>query len=630
MAEPLEQGLLQPSAPADSLLAPAEEAPSSRMAAMTDAVINRVHESLGLTYPSAVDPTQQIPDTDFDDQARKVTENFKGQEAKRAATFHADIVPTPDPDSGVDALAITRNAVNFMFHDPMALAGVTWDKEHINWSLATVRDMVADHPYRAGLAAASTLAPLAAGGYRLMKAGAMADIAVDDLMLSGLVDDAASYNKLTASGKKLVQGQAQQVGKLKALRSAVADGSASASDRAQLNFYEAFGNTYLDAHTNAELNPAGTIAQWQEKAKSLTSGKAVNDMMEMTRNVKVEKEPRVLLAIKDPARLSDLSPAAREFTLAFGAEGRAEQASMLDSGFIDEETAKKVGDIWFSTLRKDSPLFNEGSTTDRLSLVRRNSAESAADKGRLQVINLPRTASPHMFSRALDEEGVTSLIKRQRASEHLLKGKSEPALKLLDHPDDAEAVNLIKSGRPDEAAKKLEEMSGGFIESDPQELVAHSLLQQKLLHLNYKTLRDVAMNPAITKTREEFEAMSPSVRKFMVPLDRMENSSVLRRMVAKSQGKATVEELGYVHSNIFNELGGTIKKDVAGGAVDWLKALTAIHKTAKTAINPFSHGQNVMGNGVFLSMAGFHPWEPENFQFLRTGSKAVGDWHQAL
>ena len=598
MAEPLEPGLLQPSAPADSLLAPAEEALSSRMATMTDSVIGRVHEALGLTYPSAVDPMQQIPDTDFDDQARKVTENFKGQEAKRAATFHADVVPPPDPDSGVDTLAITRNAVNFMFHDPMALAGVTWDTEHVNWSLATIRDMVADHPYRAGLAAAGTLAPLAAGGYRLMKAGAIADIAVDDLMLAGLVDDTASYSKLTAQGKKLIQGQAQQVGKLKALRSAVADGSASASDRAQLNFYEAFGNTYLDAHTNAELNPAGTISQWQEKAKTLTSGKAVNDMMEMASNVKPDEGTKVLHALKDPARLSDLSPGAREFTLAFGAEGRAEQAAMLDSGFIDEETAKKVGDIWFSTLRKDSLLFNEGAATNRLSLVRRISTESAADKGRLQVINIPRTSSPHLLSRSLDEEGVTSLIKRQRASEHLLKGKSDAALKLLDHPDDAEAVNLIKSGRADEAAKKLEEMSGGFIESDPQELVARSLLQQKLLHLNYKTLRDVAMNPAITKTREEYEAMSPSIRKFMVPLDRMENSSVLRRMVAKSQGKATVEELGYVHSNLFNELGGMIKKEAASGAVDWLKALTAIHKTSKCVIA----GTRILTNKGYLKI----------------------------
>src|SRR3990172_9776286 len=115
-------------AESDSLLSVNTENTSPNFAEMQDAVISRVRESLGLSYPSAIDPTIQVPDTDFDDQARQVTENFKAQEAKKAAVFHRDIVPTPDPDSGVDMLSITRNAFNFALHDPAALLGMTWDR----------------------------------------------------------------------------------------------------------------------------------------------------------------------------------------------------------------------------------------------------------------------------------------------------------------------------------------------------------------------------------------------------------------------------------------------------------------------------------------------------------------------
>ena len=620
MADPVDTGLLQPQ--------PAEDS-DPRMAAMNESVIGKIRETMGLSYPSAVNPTVQVPDTDFDATARAVSDNHKAQEAKRQAVFHRDIVPPPaDPEMTQGQFPILRNFANFMFHDPMALMGVTWDKDGVHGRLNTARDMITDHPWRAGLAAASTFAPIAAGVSRFVKAGAAAEVGANDLLLAGLIDSPEEYVNMSQKAKDIVQAQAQQVGNLRALRTAVENNSASTMDKAKLNFYEAMGNTYLDAHTNAEIQPGGTLATWNQKAKELTSGRAVNDLMELAGNVKKEEGTKVLLSLKDPARLSDLSPEARELSLALGTEGRAEQASMLDSGFIDEDTAKKVGDIWFSTLRKDSPLFEEGATTDRLIQVRRNSAESAGEKGRLQVINLPRTASPHMFTRSMDEGEVTTLLKRQQAADYLLKGKKDAALKLLDHPDDAEAVGLVQAGNTEDAAKNLETLSKGFIESDPQEVVARSFLQQKLLHLNYKTLRDVAMNPAITKSQEEFEAMTPAMRRYMVPLDKMENSAVLRRMVAKAQGKATVDNLGYVHSKLFNELGGVIKKETTAGVVDWMKLLTAIHKTAKTSLNPFSHGQNTGGNGVFLSMAGFHPWEPENYSVLRTAWKSVGQWNQ--
>jgi hypothetical protein len=618
LADPVETGLLQQQ--------PAEAA-DPRMDAMKESVLGKVQEMMGLSYPSAVNPGVQVPDSDFDAIARTATENHKAQEAKRQAVFHRDVVPPPDPDSGVDSLSIMRNGANFLFHDPMALMGMTWDKDGVHERLDTARDMVVNHPWRAGLAAASTFAPIAAGASRLMKAGAAAEIGTSDLMMAGLVDSAEDYANMTQKGKDLVQAQAQQVGNLRALRTAVQNNTATTAERAKLNFYEAMGNTYLDAHTNAEMQPGGTMQAWNQQAKELTSGRALNDMMELAGNVKKDEGTKILLATKDPARLSDLSPEGREFALEFSAKARDRQAAMLDSGFIDDETAKKVGDMWFSTLRKDSPLFEEGASTDRLIQVRRNSAESAANNGRLQVINLPRTGSPHMFNRSMDEEGVTNLLKRQQAADYLLKGKKDAALNLLDHPDDADAVSLINSGKNAEAAKHLESMSGGFIESDPQELVARSMLQPELLHLNYKTIRDVAMNPAITKTQEEFEAMTPAMRRYMVPLDKMENSNVIRRMVAKSQGKATVDNLGYVHSKLFDEMGGIIKKETTAGAVDWMRLLTAIHKTAKTSLNPFSHGQNTGGNGVFLSMAGFHPWEPENFSLLRTAWKSVGEWH---
>lgn len=593
-----------------------------------DNIRQKLEVASGERIKSQVDPNVTFPDTDYDAQARAITEHYQAEQSNREAYFRSELQAPPIDPNAQAGLNLMRDVVNFGFHDELAAIGVDIGRNHLNWSLDNARDFWHEHPIRAGVAmvagygsaylsAAKRVGIMARGG----------DFAAEHLVERGLVDTVEHYNNLSQDAKQIIQGQAGNIADIASLRGKIKDGTATPVDKAKQAFRTAFGNAYLDTQAMEAAAPYSTLKSWQSRVEELTSGRGVNGMLDLADNVPKGEGTAILHALKDPSQMKGLSQEGKLFAMAYGEESRRIQKELVESGFLTQETADKVGDLWFSTMRKDSKLFEEGPTTAVHSIIKRRSIDPDV-AGSLRVVNIPRTASPHLLERSLDSDGVTSLIKRQRASEALEGGKTEAALRLLkDDPEAAPALELIKNNRLDEAKSILGK--DGFIESNPKDLVVKSMLQQKLLFENFKTLRDIATDPNLTKTFEEVEAMGSAAKAKYINLNRMDNAATLRRMIAKKLGKTEIPELGYVHESLFHALADATNKSTIGSGVGLLEIGTAMLKTMKTSANPFTHLQNVLGNAIFMHMAGYNAFDREGIGLLKTSWSAVNDWKTA-
>src|SRR5258706_742246 len=611
----------------------ADQGPSADLSptdvAAADSIRQKLQIASGEHIQSNVDPAVSFPDSEYDAQARAITEHYQAEAANKEAHFKSERqVPPTDPNAQA-GVELVRNSINILFHDELAAVGVEWGRDHLHAGLDVARDMWSEHPIRAAVALTPYAGPAFAASRRLgiIARGAEDAVGVDKLVEGGLVDSVEHYSALSEKSKTIVQGQANTIADIAALKGRIKDGTATPIDRAKAAFRQSFGNAYLDTQAMESAKPYSTLKSWQDRIEELTSGKAVTGMLDLADAVPKGEGTAILHALKDPSQMKGLSQDAKLFTMAYGTEARQMQQKLLDEGFLTQETADKIGDVWFSTLRKDSKIMEEGPTTSFHSIIKRKGTDPDVAQS-LRVVNVPRTATPHLMERSLDSDGWTSLIKRQRASQALAAGKSEVALRLIkDDPEAAPAIDLIKNDRHSEAQDFL--AKDGFIESNPKDLVVKSMLQQKLLFENFRTLRDVAMDPNLTKTFEEVQAMSSSTRARMVNLNRMDNAPTLKRMIAKKLGKADYENLGYVHDGLFNALADSTSQKTIGHGVSLLEIGTAMLKTMKTSANPFTHLQNVLGNAIFMHMAGYNPLSGESLGLLKQSWGAVNDWKAA-
>ena len=601
-----------------------------RLIKVAEAIDQEAKIASGQAIRSNADPTVVWPDNDFDAQARAVSEHYQAVEMQKEAQFASDHkVPSVEDEDTANGMEIMRNWVNFLAHDEMALLGFKWGKDNIEHRADIARNFIVDHPWRAGLAVAGASGPLFAGAKRIARVVKGADAAIDSgrLLERGLIDNIDEFEKLPDYAKKIVNGQADRIADIAETQAALKDGTATVSQQVRASFHSQFGNAYLDDQALERMSPFSTLKEWSTRTQDLVAGRTVTNMLDLADEVPAGEGTAILHALKDPSQMAGLSKTAKQFAIQYGNEARDMQRQLLDEGFIDQETADKIGEVWFSTLRQDSPLFEEGATTAVHSIIKRRTLDPDV-AGNLRVINIPRTGTAHLKERSLDSTQVTSLIKRQRASEALDTNKTDRALALLKNaPEEAEAVNLIKSGRVADAKKLL--AREGFIGSNPKDLVVKSLLQQKLLFENFRTLRDVALNPNLTKTFAEVEAMSSQTKRRMMSLDKLENAATIRRMVAKKTGKTNVDKLGYVHQSVFDALADVTNEQTIGSGVSLLEIGTAILKTMKTSANPFTHFQNIIGNGVFLHMAGFNILAPKNMALVKKSWTATSDWQAA-
>lgn len=560
----------------------------------------------GITLPTSDSllTGQQEPDDPFAQRQRDMSEYYQslaGQNISRS-----DMLPPKSPD--MNPLV---DVPNILFGDVMAAFGTTLDKEGLHYDLQTAKNFWAEHPVRAGTAVALNVLPGLALATKAHRASKFANVSDDVIRATGLVDEAVDLAKLGAKEKKLMRQQAYQITRDRELAQKIEAGTATRMDQVVNNLNKSIGNTYMEQMAMGESGEGaiGLTKAYSQRMQQIVNGETVSDLMNKLPDDKFGTP--LAKYFNDPRELNNLPKEVQPWAMAFREQATRVQQQGLKDGFITQETADRVGDVWFPTLRKGSELTDEGVTTSIFTVAKKG------EKGKAKMIAVPRTTSNNLLERTTTKEDLGGLLNRQEIAEALDRGDATQALKLVKKEKSPELIRAVEAGDTETALGIIGQ--GNFIDTVPQTLTVKGLMQQSMLQENFRFLRDVSMNSKYSKTPQEYAALSKSVQQKMRSLDELPNSSILRRMVGKSKGlNGAVDRLGYVHEDVFRELtsASTGQPAVAGGLVGFLDVLTAVHKTARTAGNPFSHGQNLWGNYGFLAMAGWNPFTKQNHDLI--------------
>jgi hypothetical protein len=339
-------------------------------------------------------------------------------------------------------------------------------------------------------------------------------------------------------------------------------------DRLQLSFYRNF------AHQYSKLSDPSSSAVHNLTLKEALDKKIQDEVIAPYVMTAPDETygPMIARYWLGDASLTDLPLEVRAWAKGMSHVIETKQAEMLADGFLSLAEYKKVGKRYVPLLEKGKDLSIGGPTQTLLTLK----------GGRPYISDIGRMES-------------TALFERTRG---------------LD-----EFVEMIKAEK---------------VITDPKVLTVRGLMESTLLHENYKHVRDVAIDArygldsagfakvvdkkGLNRAYDEWIPIFGDSKRPGIP-----GGERVRRMVAKAKG-VDPEDLGphYMSRQSFDSIfgpDGLIGQ--AREAAAWGSGMVRQYKTAKTAFNLYTQGQNIMGNIAFLSMRGMR---------FMTGADAGENW----
>lgn len=519
-----------------------------------------------------------------------------------------DFMPPTKLDPGHDIVEI-------MFGDSLASLGFSVDKKKLDWDLETAKDFWTEHPIRSLLATATTLVPTANVLTKPFRGAKAAGVGAETVAQMGLVDNVADFHALGRAEQKILQNQAYALTQNRALEEAVEAGVGSVKDQALYKFNKAFGNSYMEQTDPKLLVSART--QWIDGMRDVF--KDTEPTAEFLKRLPDDEGLGIKIAryFNDPGRIHDIPKKHRAIAMRMADELRTTQLTAVKEGMISPEEAAHVGEVWFSTVRKGTQR-DFGQVTTVLDKTK---------SGTTRVLTVPKTQSPNLLQREASAANIEEHLTKLDAAHALSTGSPETAIRLLkEKPGYQDAIDLINSGDHGAARRLL--TAGGEIDFRPSAITHGSVVHQKALLEAFRTVRDIALNKDITKSAAELQGVLKSGQ--YLNLDDLDNADRIRRMVGTKLG-TDVSELGWVPKKLFGEV-----KELTGqgesfrsGYADFMNVVTAMYKTAKTAFNLPTHGQNMIGNSFFLVNRGVNPFSRDFLGLQKLSWHAITSMQRA-
>jgi hypothetical protein len=520
-----------------------------------------------------------------------------------------DMLP-PTSNSYMNAMT---DVTNILLGDEMASVGIALDRDGFNFDVDTATNFWSEHPVRASLATLTTFVPMAKILSKSVKAGKMGAISDEMLMKTdfGLVDDAEDLLRMGDTEKDILKQQFNTLTQRRDLERKIELGTATFKDKSVHNLHKWFGNSYME-QTDMKILPTARL-EWQKSMNALMDKNGVITDFLKTMPDDSQMGTQIARYLDDPSTLGDIPQKYQSWAVRMADELRSEQSTMIAEGLISQSEAEHVGDLWFSMTREGTKRDMGSMTT----IVERTA------KGEPRVLTIPRTTSPNLLRRDMSRPQIKGFLEKQRSAELLTEGKTDEALDMLKGEGYEDVRQLIEEGNKKGAIKLLSQQ--GTVDFSPKELTFNTLFQQKQLLATYRGLRDLAMNPDITKSADFVASMGPNARKNWMNLDELDGSDRLRRMVGISTGNE-IEALGYVPKKLFaemKEIVGMDKGNWKSGVGDLTQAIVAMYKTAKTAFNLPTHLQNSLGNDFFLLARGVNPYSSNFWDLKKKSWRAI-------
>lgn len=516
-----------------------------------------------------------------------------------------------------------RDVVNFLVGDDAAVVGFEWDRDGVSWSLENAKETWAEEPLWMNAMRSASLAlnfvPGAAAINKSMQVGKLGKAArkgfkyvADDptdaeqtfrwfqkfkdegdeinfLREKGYLDEAAVDISSKTLGRARQEVMAQQkVVQRNKIAEAIAKGEdsyhwggdeivISQKDRITNGFNKRFSNSYWKMSNLRADNPAslGVIKGFHQSLDNFMEverlGRHFSDVPDALTTG--EFDTAIMRHWLDPDNHAiDTIPAeARAWVTDVADSMAAHQEEALALGLITQETAEKIP--------RHVPFLNAMKT-----------AGAKAPKNKVSVMRVG----------------------------------DEATVQFHEYPDLFSPTQLQRQTELPEMLQRLDDMDAGILSgaeeviTNPMELTLRGLVTDRMLLHNVKFMRDYVGR--FGKTLDDLNIAAAGdpkrlakMRKEWVSLDNLPaGKEVLKRTIQKTHPELIRgEAMPYLPKNIMDEwFGPQGMFHQAQTATGLLQGMVALHKTMKTALNPPTQIQNVLGNMVFQSLGGMSPLDP--------------------
>jgi len=512
----------------------------------------------------AANPTRKVTD---EDRARTYAERtISAYNAGREVADRVEVETLSLPDMELKRKYKPRDVVNFLFGDELGAIGIKLDEREVSWSVDNAIQQWSEHPIRTTIALASWMAPVA--GHYVAKAryGKIGEITGDELVKGLQFESIEAFHKASPEAVKLARKDLADAGRLDKLRTTALHHPEQMTMfmKAQLSFHDNFATKYMK--TSDPSSSTAHIMDMKQRMQGIIRDEVVDpflsDIPEDLMAAAGSKGLGLYMIGREP--LSILPKASQTWAFNLREAHKAAQKHNLDVGLISQETFEHVGEVYTPLLPKNRPLRIAKGASEEILLVQ-------GKKGKLTPVTIPRLTSDALRRRHTGLDDFEEMIRR------------------------------------------------GEAHTDPKNLTVHGLLEAKTLTLSFETLRDIAIHPKMSATFQELRDRGEDLEKW-IDINHIPNSHVIRNMISKLPGSQhLVNEDRFIRLEAFEEMFGKNGMMAQGReATSALATITRTHKFAKTALNLFTHGQNISGNIMFLSQAGFR---------LFTGPDKVTNWN---
>ena len=568
---------------------------------------------------------------------------------------YLDIPKSPGSDvdaveSGVyDKDGWGMNAVDFLFGAEAAVIGIAHDADGFTWNMENLKQQWSEQPiWINALSTASLvgtmLLPASLAARAAIKTGSLATklakgtakevdeiarwtdagwINADTELAKGVkkiskYDDfeggQASITELrrleiatTAAGKRAKRAAAVEAGTLT---------WANPAQKALHSFESRFSNTYYEAINGTPgSGQKGLREAFHGRLEKLWKREEVGEMLmslpdaskgkAISAYLMAKLDPGVAARVASDGSARGLTKMDKLWADNYWEWEKRGQASRLESGFIDDETFKRIGEGHLAAISPGTATSPIASETHMIPIPGAKPQKAAAG---LIEEEVPRTG---LLGKLFG--GTKTAIKAADEYEYV-------PVQLSAKPKLTGPTMLHRAGTHDEVYDRL--MSGNMI-SDPSDITMHGYMTSELLHDNFKFLTELATDPNNIATAEEIAIWGGDIAKAQAAGFKKLDwagpgaAKTLARMISKKSGNPE-EALPWIRSGLFDDIfgAGGMMNQTTQATNNLMGVTTTIYKTMKTGFSIPTHLQNVSGNLAFMSQAGFNISSPRNIAML--------------
>ena len=544
----------------------------------------------------------------------------KRQRVRKRFGYDAAIDAYAGDEMGLTPEAAFRNTVNFLIGDDLAVTGLEWNENNFTWNMENLKQTWSDEPvWRNAMRVASlglNFIPVAGAINKSMKFGKIGKLLpAKSFKFIDPVDGAQSFRwferfsdeaseaafltqqgflevgataKAAKSARKAMASR-QRANKIDAINKAIAKDESHFQwagesikigpvDKAKANFNRSFANSYWAASNNTAIGFHKAFTASLDKFYKVEDfGKHFSSLTPDLLNPVNQKAIHKFMQSGDKVHLSKMNQdsVTQLDNLMASYKNHQDEWFEMGAGFSDEIPEHLQAHIPLQ--RPGTPGPDMGQKT--ISVVH-NPATKAGRKPaptKLSIVKVPKMGSPTLKQRGTRE---------------------------VD-----EILNKIDNG---EVISDLQNHS-----------LPNHMLDRVLLH-NFKFMRD-AINemPGLAINASAMTKVGKIAQKNYINLNAIpfDGKDTLRRILKKGNSSKLDAngDLPWVPKGFFQEwMGDAGMMEQAFDSAGLLQGMVAVHKTAKTALNPATHGTNVFGNMIMQNWAGYNPISPHN---IKVGTK---------